>query len=309
MCKNISRRNFLKYASLYGSTLTVSPFFNRKAEQRADKPDSELAVVTGDSEQALRKVFDLLGGIKKFVLPGNTVLIKPNASFPSPSNWGATTNPTVVRIISQLALETGASRVIVADNTMREGMTCFEKSGILADLENLEKVKVITLDRESYFEEIPVPAGKILKNLKIAKLVRRCDVFINLPCAKSHTATDVSLGLKNLMGIIRDRTYFHNTDIHTAIAELATVVKPDLTIVDASRALVTNGPVGPGKVEQLNTYIAGIDPLAVDSYSISLTNWNKRLLRAESVKHLFNAAKLGVGEIELDKISIKKAAV
>ena len=101
--------------------------------------------------------------------------------------------------------------------------------------------------------------------MKIAKLLARCDVFINMPCAKSHAATQVSFGLKNLMGLIFDRTYFHSgTDLHTAIAELATVIKPHITILDATRALVTGGPTGPGKVQDMGTIIAGTNPLAVD---------------------------------------------
>lgn len=309
MYGNISRRDFLKNGFVFGGIVTGLPFFYPLKNEKSRFSKPVISVVTGDAEAAIRKAVDLLGGIRKYVFPGNTVLIKPNASFPSPSNWGATASPAAVKTVTHLTLEAGASRVIVADNTMRDGMVCFEKSGIMEELKNLDKVKIMTLDRDSFFEEIPVPKGKILKNVKIAKLVRRCDVFINLPCAKSHTATDVSFGLKNLMGVIRDRTYFHNTDIHTTIAELATVIKPDLTIIDASRALITGGPTGPGKVERLSTYIAGTDPLAVDSIAVTLTNWNKRMLRAESVKHLSHAAKLGVGEIDPDRISVKKTAV
>jgi uncharacterized protein (DUF362 family) len=250
---------------------------------------------------------DLIGGIKKFIHPNDMVLIKPNVSFPSPKNWGSTTNPEVVKAVAQLVIEAGASRVIVADNTMRDAMICFERTGLIDALKELEKIKVIPLQRESLFAEVKVPNGNALKSVKTAKLIQRCNVLINLPCAKSHAATDVSFGLKNLMGLIWDREYFHQgTDLHTAIAELSTVIRPQLTILDATRALVTGGPTGPGKIQELNTVIASIDPLAVDAYAASIANWNNRSTNALSIKHLAHAAKIGVGEIDLDKIAIKK---
>lgn len=264
----------------------------------------------GNPAAAVAKAFDLIGGIKKFINPNDMVLIKPNVSFPNPKNWGSTTNPAVVKAVAQLVIEAGASRVIVADNTMRDGMICFERTGLIDELKALEQVKVIPLQQESHFINVEVPNGQTLKSVKIAKLIQRCNVLINLPCAKSHAATDVSFGLKNLMGLIWDREYFHQgTDLHTAIAELATVIRPQLTILDATRALVTGGPTGPGKIQELNTIIASTDPLAVDAYAASLVNWNNRSTDAHSIKHLSHAAKLGVGDIDLDKINIKKENV
>ena len=108
------------------------------------------------------------------------------------------------------------------------------------------------------------------------------------------------------MGLIWDRNYFHQgTDLHQGIAELATVIRPHLTIMDATRALVTNGPTGPGKVQDLNTIIAGVDPLAVDAYSLTIANWNNRSLTVDTVKHLAYAADLNVGETDLKKLVVK----
>lgn len=112
------------------------------------------------------------------------------------------------------------------------------------------------------------------------------------------------------MGLIWDRQYFHSsTDLQSAIAELATVIRPQLTLLDATRALVTGGPTGPGKVQELNSIIAGTDPLAVDSYATTLVNWNNRSLNAHLVKHLSYASKIGIGAIDLKKIVIKKVSI
>ena len=110
-----------------------------------------------------------------------------------------------------------------------------------------------------------MPRGKALKKVKLMKDVLESDVFINIPTAKSHAATGVSLGMKGLMGVIWDRKYFHSQDIHQAIADLSSVVKVDLTLLDASRALSTGGPAGPGRIVTPQTIVAGIDPVAVDA--------------------------------------------
>lgn len=311
MSEQLSRRNFIRKCGQIGVGVVSGislPSFKSYAKENSEPV--ELAVVQGNPVAAVARAFDLIGGIKKSIKPNDIVLIKPNVSFPNPPNWGSTTNPAVVKAVARLVIEAGASRVIVADNTMRDGMICFERTGLIDELKALEQVKIIPLQQESHFVEAEVPNGSAIKSAKIAKLIQRCNVLINLPCAKSHAATDVSFGLKNLMGLIWDREFFHQrTDLHTAIAELATVIRPQLTILDATRALVTGGPTGPGKVQELNTILASTDPLAVDAYAASLTNWNNRSTNAQSIKHLSHAAKIGVGEMSLDKIIIKKQTV
>ena len=311
MTENISRRYFLeKFICFSGSTAVASLMRGNTFCAGIQGKIPDIAAVKGDTEKSLNHAIDLLGGINKFVRPGDTVLLKPNISFPNPKTWGTTTSPEVVRSLSKIVIDAGAKRVFVADNTMREGTICFDKTGLTSALEKIEKVKIIPLQRENLFTEVLLQNGKAIKSVKIAKLLQRCNVFINLPCAKSHSATEVSFGLKNLMGIIWDRAFFHSgTDIHTAIADLAAVVRPHLTILDATRALTSGGPTGPGKVETMNTIIAGTDPLAVDSYAVSLTNWNKRMLTPESVLHLNHASKAGVGEIDLKKLNIKEVTI
>lgn len=304
----ISRRDFLKRCGQTSGALATSALLASPLLSSTDNSGQfDLIEVKGKPEEAVELAFKHLGGIEKFIRPDDTVLLKPNASFPSPVDWGVTTNPKVIKAVANLSLEAGAKRVIIADYTMRKGDVCFVKSGIKAEIENLKNCKIIPLEKESYFKEVSVPNGKALKSVKIAKLIDKSDVLINIPCAKSHRATEVSFGLKNLMGLIWDRSYFHNsTDLHRAIAELATVIHPHLTILDATRALLTGGPTGPGKVQELNTIIAGTDLLAVDAYAATLANWNNRSFSANSIKHLAHAATIGIGETDLEKITIKK---
>jgi uncharacterized protein (DUF362 family) len=305
-----SRRDFLETsieaAGMIAAEAVLKPR-NLFGQDAASVPSSgsTVYVIHGPTETAVAKALEMLGGMSIFVKPGATVVVKPNVSFPNPKTWGSGTSPEAVKAVALEALKAGAGRVIVADNTMRKDMESFNKSGLTEALAGIEKVRILPIQEESFFVEVPVTNGKALKTVKIAKLVRKADVLINLPCAKAHSATDVSFGLKNNMGLIWNRDFFHTgTDLHTAIAELAMVIRPQLTILDATRALVTNGPTGPGKVQTLNLVLAGTDPLAVDAVATTLADWNNRPVKPKMVKHLLAASEIGVGEIDLAKIRI-----
>lgn len=311
MQNKVSRRTFFKSFVDSGQRLAAATVTAPMAlSVLADEKTPDLAVVKGNPVSATKKAIELLGGMDQFVRQGSQVLLKPNISFPNPASWGTTTNPEVVKTVARMSLDAGAKRVFVADNMMREGDRCFSRTGFTEAFADMPQVKLLALKRESLFEEVEVPYGKALQKIKVAKLLKRCDVVINMPCAKSHVATQVSFGLKNLMGLIWDRDYLHqSTDLHAAIAELITVIRPDLTILDATRALLNNGPTGPGKVQELNTVIAGLDPLAVDGYATGLTTWNNRSLVPKTIKHLVEAEKRGVGMLDLDKVKIVQAEV
>lgn len=301
MQHKLNRRDFIKTSGAI-AVGTVLPTVLKAQETKA----IDIAVVKGSPDSNVKQAFKALGGIQKFVKLNATILLKPNVSFPNPVNFGSTTNPEVVKAVAKACVEAGAKRIIVIDHTMRDSDQCFKRTGLNAALQGLDGVKLLSIENENLYTEVSVPEGEAIKTVKIIKLLERCDLLINMPCAKSHVATDVSFGLKNLMGLIWDRNFFHNsTDLHTAIAELAKVIVPQLTFLDAQKALVTNGPTGPGKVQQLDTLIAGIDPLAVDTYALSMANWNNRSHSVSSVKHLAYAAKLGIGESNLEKLTIE----
>lgn len=309
-----SRRKFLKNSGKAGAIMCANIVFSSFKSSNIIKSEIldeiDIAIVKGDTVKGVSKAIEMLGGIQKFLTPGQTVLLKPNASFPNPPEYGSTTDPLVLKSICEIVLEAGAKMVLVVDNTMTNSDLCFERNGTKKALEGLEQVKLISPKIESHYIEVPVPNGKAVKTVKIAKLLKRTGLIINVPCAKSHTATNVSFGFKNLMGLIWDRKYFHQgTDLHLAIAELGSVIRPHLTIIDATRALVTNGPTGPGKVQDLNTIIASTDPVAADAYATSIVNWNNRTYNPNSIQHLEHASKLGLGEINISKLITREESV
>jgi uncharacterized protein (DUF362 family) len=299
----ITRRDFLKTGSLAtaGAALSAVPVFG----QEAKKPP-KVAVAKGKPEELVKKALAALGGMQNFVKKGDRVVLKANMGFPNPPEWGTTTHPVIVKTTAELCLEAGAQRVIIIDNPLRDGKVCREKSGIGAAVEGMKGVVVALLEDPKFYQETPVPGGKQLKTTAIAKEALRANCIINVPTAKTHSATGVSLGLKNLMGLIWDRKVMHEQmELNQAIADLLLVIKPSLTIVDCVYALITNGPGGPGKTEELNTVVACTDPVAADSYTVSLARWYNREFKGTQVKHLKNAFDMGLGQIDIDKMDVK----
>jgi uncharacterized protein (DUF362 family) len=262
-------------------------------------------VAGGSAEEAVRAVIAKAGGIEAFVKKGDSVVIKPNFSFSNAPDAATTTSPELVREVVMMCREAGAKRVTVADHTIRVARTCLERTGIKAALDGIDDVKLSTPSKKSGFKATGVERGKALKEVDIAKDYLDADVYINIPVAKNHSASTVSFGLKNQMGLIYDRWAFHSKyDLHQAIADLATVMKPQLTILDATRCLVTNGPSGPGEVVKLGKVMCSTDIVAMDAYATSLLDWGGRKLRPEDVGHIRFAAEHGLGEMDLAKIEI-----
>jgi uncharacterized protein (DUF362 family) len=300
--RSISRRDFLKISAGFAvAGLVPKTLFSF---EQGTNSGPALGVARGEPSRLVAAAVDAIGGIGLFIRPGDRVCIKPNISFAANVDCGATTNPHIVKQIVQLCLNAGADKVIVLDHTIADAVLCVEKSKIEEAIIDPKRVSLLTPTKERQFADVNVPRGIELETIKVAKAVLEADTFINVPTAKSHSATGVSLGIKNLMGVIWDRSYLHRVNLHKAIAELTTVIQPDLTIVDATRALTSGGPGGPGKTIILNTVIAGTDVVAVDSYAVGLTEWYNRSFVGANVKHIAAAYELGIGEINTDKMHI-----
>lgn len=302
--RGISRRQFLK-ATAAGVTIGLAgyPDFLTAAEE------ADLAVISGEPAAATRKALEALGGIGRFVKKGQRVVIKPNMSFAKTPDFAATTHPLVVVAVAQACLEAGAREVLVLDHTLQRAELCLERTGIRDACRNMPGVHVLALQDRKFFQEIRVPQGKVLDRVEVIKDILD-SVLISVPVAKSHSATGVSLGLKGLMGLIWDRDSFHSQfNINQGIADLATVIRPQLTILDATRAMASGGPGGPGDVKKPNLIVAGADPVAVDSYGVGVVPWYGRNFKGRQVEHLLIAHQRGLGQIDVEKLKITKGAV
>jgi uncharacterized protein (DUF362 family) len=302
-CKRgITRRQFLKATSA-GVAFGIA---GRSLVATASE-EYDLAVISGEPATATKKALEAVGGISRFVEKGQRVVLKPNMSFARTPDFGATTHPSVVATVAQACVEAGASQVLVLDHTLQRAELCLERAGIREACRNIPGVHVLALQDRKFFREIRIPQGKVLDRVEVMKEVLDDSVLINIPVAKSHSTTGVSLGMKGLMGLIWDRESFHSQfNINQALADLATVIKPRLTILDATRALVSGGPGGPGEVKKTNLVIAGMDPVAVDSYGVTLVPWYGQNFKGRQVEHLLIAHQRGLGKIDVDQLRLFK---
>ena len=308
----ISRRDFLG-TILRGSLAFCIPSHSR-AEERRLKADgftrSRVVEVEGPVEESLKIIVNELGGIERFIRPGDTVLIKPNMSFPNPPERATTTDPEVVRAMIDLSLGAGARRIFVVDHPMRSSRLCLKRTGMDDVCKKYKNVHLIGAVKENLYKDVSIPNTKELKKTKIIRPFLLADVIINIPRMKSHSATVVSLGTKGNMGLIWDRRSFHvRLDLDEAIADLNTFIQADLTILDGTRVLTSGGPLGPGMVKPLNCLIGGTDPLAVDAYGAERVKWYGRTFKSWQIPHLVACHKRGIGEIDLDRIEVVRRKV
>ena len=291
------RRDFLR---LCGSSILAGKLLVR--DLWAKEP-SVVALSEGtDYMQITRSVIEALGGMKRFVKSGDVVVVKPNIGWDRRPEYGANTHPLVVKAIVEEALKAGAKRVKVFDNPCNEPRRCYENSGIPAALKGVENVEVKQMEDERY-RKVKLN-GVALKEWELYSEATSANVFINVPIAKHHSLTRLSLASKNVMGIMGgNRGYIHR-DIEEALADVNVAVKSHLTIMDATRILLNHGPSGGSlkDVKTLNRVMASTDMVAVDAYATTLFG-----IAPKDISITVTAAKRGLGEMDLSKIKIVKA--
>ena len=306
----MDRRNFMKTQLKAGLALCSmgSGLFLPRLVPAAAEPD--LAVVKGAPGPAARAAVELLGGMKKFVKPGQRVVIKPNMSFSRPVEAGTNTHPEVVRELAAMCKEAGAAKVLILDNPLAPAEACLERSGIAAACRVIEEGMVHQVDNERHFRQAQVTKGRSLKNTEIMKEVLRADVLIAAPAAKHHSSTGVSLSMKGMMGLVLNRSPFHwKLDLDQAIVDLAAHLNPALIVVDASRVLSSGGPNGPGKVLGAKTILASTDMVAADAATVSMFEWQGRKHQPRQVRHIRLAHEQGVGRMDVENLNVKTVSL
>jgi uncharacterized protein (DUF362 family) len=304
--KIMRRRQFIKIGSA-ALLSTCLPF--RLYSSETAKP--VVWEIEGSPDKTIPKLFELMGGLSRFIQsdPGNaTVLIKPNLCFPISSHPGATSTPEMIIALSEFLISGGTKRVIIADHTLNQSGE-FSNTKLNLGIEKIKNAKIILTNQQRLYSRTEVD-GKVLKSTETLKMLSKVDMVINLAAAKHHSACEVSLAIKNLMGLIWDRAEFHTRlDLSQAIADLATAIKPALNIIEAKNVLLNNGPVGPGPIVKDNRLFASTDILAVDSIVVSRYGFGGKSITPQTVPHLWAAYKNNIGEIDPEMIRVEKTAV
>jgi len=302
----MNRRDFLKW-QLAGclATMTGISTWNPGSALASAEPD--LAVVKGGPGPATRAGVELLGGIRAFVRPGDKVVIKPNMSFDQPPEAATNTHPDVIQALAAMCREAEAASIAVLDNPLRDAELCLETSGIRSAGETVSQCRVETMKSSERFREVDLPNGLQLKRTEIMKDVLEADVLIAAPVAKHHSSAGVSLSMKGMMGLILNRGAFHwRYDLHTAIVDLCTRLTPQLAVIDASRALTTHGPSGPGKVVKMDTVVASRDMVAADAQVVSMVKWYGKSIAPRQVKHIREAHDRGLGRMDIERLRVNR---
>ena len=264
---------------------------------------ADLAIArNGEPEEMVRAAVKALGGMGKFVKPGDEVVVKPNICVAYHTyEYAATTNPWVVGAVVKLALEAGAKNVKVMDYPFGgSGEQAYYKSGIQAEVQKAGGKMILMSGIK--FVETSIPEGKSLKSTRIFDDVLRADVLINVPIAKNHSLALLTLAMKNLMGVIYDRQYMH-AKLGQRLADLSTRIRSHLVIVDAVRMLMAHGPSGGnlGDVSKADTVIASPDIVAADSYAATLFGF-----QPDQFGYINKGVQMGLGRKDLNNLRIEE---
>jgi len=304
----MDRRDFIKKSIQAGIILGTASTFGKHLNFFSSivsnsKTNYDLvAIKGGEPDLMFDKAIESLGGMKSFIRKGQKVVVKPNIGWDVIPERAANTNPVLVKRIVQHCFEAGAKEVYVFDNTCDDWKRAYANSGIEKAVKDAGG-KIVSGDSERYYQKVDVKKGKRLTSTKVHELILESDVFINVPILKHHSSTDLTIAMKNLMGNVWDRGYWHRNNLHQCIADFTTFRKPDLNIVDAYYVLKRNGPRGVSKADvvMMKSQIISTDIVAADSAAAKLFG-----MQPEDISYIKIAAEMKLGEMDLSKLNIKR---
>lgn len=310
----MKRRDFLKTGAIAGAALSLN-FESLEAALSSNKmvvekvPDM-VAVMGGEPDIMLNKAIEALGGMSQYIKKGQNIVIKPNIGWDRTPELAANTNPLLIGALVKLCLSAGAKKVTVFDHTCDNWQKCYEKSGIATAVKAAGGV-IVPGNDETYYKEVDIPQGVKLKNAKIHEALLEADAWINVPVLKNHGGAKMTISMKNYMGIVWDRGFFHSNDLQQCIADICTWnKKPVLNIVDAYRVMRQNGPQGKSvaDVSELKTLIVSSDIVATDTAALRFFNQVEKMDLA-AVGHIQKGESQNLGTTNLDKLTIKRIKI
>ena len=305
----MDRREFLKKSIsstiVAGSALAfggVSSFWNAASAAGGKTSWDLVAVRGGEPDTMFDSAIKAYGGMQSFVSRGSKVVVKPNIGWDVSPERAGNTNPKLVGRIVEHCFNAGAAEVVVFDHTCDNWRQCYLNSGIEQVVKEAGG-KIVSADSDGYYREVSVPQGHRLNTALVHKALLDADVFFNVPVLKNHSSSLITAGMKNLMGVVWDRWYWHRNDLHQCIADFSSFRKPDLTIVDAYNVMKRNGPRGisVNDIMNMEAQVLSTDFVAADAAAARLYGVDPL-----DVRHIQIAAEMNLGRIDLENLSINR---
>jgi len=303
----MNRRHFLKNVVkgtvVAGSAVALGNYAPLLAATGQPAPAYDLVAVRGgEPEVMFDQAMASLGGMQTFVPKGSRVLVKPNIGWDVTPDRAGNTNPKLVGRIIEHCLGAEAREVSVFDHACDPWMQCYRNSGIEMAVRSAGG-KIVSGDSEGYYQRVSVPGGRRLGEVKAHELFLEADVVINVPVLKHHSSTMLTIGMKNLMGVVWDRGYWHRNDLHQCIADFMTFRRPALTVVDAYNVMKQNGPRGlsVGDIVLMQSLIVSTDPVAADAAAAKLFG-----VEPADIRHIQLASEMNLGRMDLSGLSINR---
>lgn len=297
----MKRRRFLKTASLGTISAGFIPYLPDVTDTPQKNFPDVVSVENGEPEDLLIAACKEMGGLDRFISKGDVVVIKPNMGWDRVPELGANTNPQLISKLTELCFTAGAKQVKIFDRTCNNPLRCYSNS--LIERHGSQAGADVLHIRPNYYINQALPNGKLLREWPIYKEYLEADKVINVPIAKHHSMSGVTLGLKNLMGVMGgDRGSLHS-DFASKLIDIVETIKPTLTIIDAYRILLRNGPQGgnPADVKLAKTLIMSPCTVCADIASLNLFD-----LQPDQVAHIQEAINRKMALYDPDHLNIKK---
>ncbi len=301
---SFTRRTFIKGGIAAGILVSISPSGIFAAENQVP----EIWVIHGeDKVKLMRKCLEIInanGGMGK---GKNSLALKVNAGWDRAPEEGANTNPVLVDEFLKGCRDAGIKEIVLPEFSCHPANKTFMKSGIF-DAAKKHAAAMIDLGTEKRsFIKVNIARGVKLKEVEFSNYFTDSDIVVNMPVAKHHSGAGLTIAMKNWMGAVKDRGFWHKNDLHQCIADMATIIKPDWTIIDATRTMYDGGPQGPSKDLKIqNILIVSKDQVSADAYAAK-TLFPKEIY--EKAKYIGIAGEMNLGIVDVEKMNVKKIEV
>jgi len=302
--ENATRRGFVKMGAV--GTTAAALAASSSSATTVDNGKTDVWVLHGsDNRKLMQQAMNIIQQNGWFGPNVKSLALKVNAAWARTPEEGANTHPDLVDAFIEGAKKGGVKKIIIPEHPCNNAKIAFKRSGI-ESVAKAHKCKMIDLKTDqNSFREVNIPEGKSLKRTEVASEFLDSDAVVNMPVAKHHKGATLSIAMKNWMGIVKDRRWWHRNDLHQCIADFSTFMKPAWTIIDATRCMMDSGPQGPAEeLKRPNLLIISKDQVAADAYASSIFHDTPH-----AVKYLTYAGEMGIGKVDFSEMNIHKIEV